>query len=777
MEQPKLLFEGKYEILAKIREGGMGTIYRVRHRLLDEVRVVKVMRPHVVADEDLKRRFLEEAKTAIRLKHPNLCAIHDFAADEGGTAYLVMEYIDGANLADLLKARGPLGARLTIEIGHQALLALGYLHRKGVIHRDVAPDNLMLTHDEEGRPVVKLIDLGIAKAVNRMDMTGTGVFLGKLKYASPEQFGSLPAGEKIDGRSDLYGLGVVLYEVLTGIRPHKGVSPAELLRAHLVEAPIPFSESDKEGRVPPELRTLIFRALEKKRDQRFASAEDFDRELSKLKGRFDTPGDLESTASIMSTVRSTKPSASDGVTPSAQDRLDLHFGVQATPSPTAPPLKIVPLTLETLGAPTVAVPPEDMETVSAPAIPAPGAPEGKTHLRGAAPPPGPQPGRTPAAAPPAGAATAPSPRKSPPPGPTAAPKVEKATAPVPAPVAPSAPSFVPPTRPRPRVALLAIGAAIALAALLLWHPWAARRPSEEIAVVPSPAAEPAAEPTAPPAPSPAPTAAPTHAPTAQPTSAPTAAPTPRPATTAAPRAPAAAEAARVAAAAARRDADLARAQELAPEAYQRALERYNAGASQAARGRDDQAKKAFDVASALFGQAVVAARAQARIPATAPPPPVRIAEAPTALPRPTAVPLLPTAAPPVEAVAPAPAPAERKVPAPPAAAASAATAEAREQITKVVGDYAWAQTTQDERLFAQVFPGGIENFKLTFKNLKTQNVRLDIRSISVEGSRATVSAHEVVVAKPRAGDEVRNEATVTLQLEKDADRWIIVSRR
>ncbi|MGH9367736.1 MAG: serine/threonine protein kinase, partial [Thermoanaerobaculia bacterium] len=150
MQQPKLLLEGKYEILAKIREGGMGTIYRVRHRLLDEIRVVKVMQPHVVADADLKRRFLEEAKTAIRLKHPNICTIHDYAVDEDGTAYLVMEFIDGVNLADFLRSRGCPGVPLSIEIAHHALLALGYLHRKGVIHRDIAPDNLMLTHDEEG---------------------------------------------------------------------------------------------------------------------------------------------------------------------------------------------------------------------------------------------------------------------------------------------------------------------------------------------------------------------------------------------------------------------------------------------------------------------------------------------------------------------------------------------------------------------------------------------------------------------------------------------------
>ena len=167
MQLPGTLIEGKYEILGKIREGGMGTIYRVRHRLLDEIRVVKVLKPQALSSEEMKRRFVEEARTATRLKHPNIGTIHDFALDEEGKAYLVMEYIDGVNLADLLKRQGPPGIALSLEVAHQTLLALGYLHRKNVVHRDIAPDNLMLTHDEDRKPLVKLIDLGIAKTLDR----------------------------------------------------------------------------------------------------------------------------------------------------------------------------------------------------------------------------------------------------------------------------------------------------------------------------------------------------------------------------------------------------------------------------------------------------------------------------------------------------------------------------------------------------------------------------------------------------------------------------------
>ncbi len=334
MPQPGTLIEGKYEILGKIREGGMGTIYKVRHRLLDEVRVVKVLRPEMIGDGDLQRRFVEEAKTATRLKHPNIGTIHDFALDDDGTAYLVMEFIEGVNLADLMVSGHPPNLSLSLEIAHQALFALSYLHRKSIVHRDVAPDNLMLTHDEDGRPQVKLIDLGIAKAVDRdQRMTSTGVFLGKLKYASPELFGSVLPGEKIDGRSDLYSLGIVLYELLTGVRPIAGDTPAELLRAHLFLPPKPFEQTDPEGRVPPEVRAVILKALLKKREDRFASAEEFDREIVALRRQYAAPEDLEETQSIVSRARHTRDSSAATVTPSAQDRLDRQFVAHATPHP------------------------------------------------------------------------------------------------------------------------------------------------------------------------------------------------------------------------------------------------------------------------------------------------------------------------------------------------------------------------------------------------------------------------------------------------------------
>jgi serine/threonine protein kinase len=341
LPQPSTLIEGKYEILGKMREGGMGTIYRVRHRLLDEIRVIKVLKAQALSDEDMKRRFVEEARTATRLKHPNIGAIHDFALDEEGKAYLVMEYIDGVNLAEILRQQGPPGLTLSLEVAHQTLLALGYLHRKNIVHRDIAPDNLMLTQDEDDHPRVKLIDLGIAKTLDRPgEMTSTGVFLGKIKYASPEQFGALTAGEKLDGRSDIYALGVVLYELLTGIHPFVGESPTELLRAHIFDPPLPFSETDKARRVPPELRAAIQMALEKRREDRFSSAEEFDRQIVVLKQQYSRTGELGDTAELIARVRAVPPALSEpSATPSAQDRLDQHFVAASTPPPSHSSLK------------------------------------------------------------------------------------------------------------------------------------------------------------------------------------------------------------------------------------------------------------------------------------------------------------------------------------------------------------------------------------------------------------------------------------------------------
>jgi TonB family protein len=320
---------GKYEILGAIREGGMGSLYKVRHRLLDEIRVVKVIRSPADTVGEGADRFLREARAANRLRHPNVAILHDFAIADDGQAFIVMEHIDGWNLLEVLSGFGPPPVSLTVEIARQSLKALGYLHRHKIVHRDVSPDNLMLARDVDGHPLVKLIDLGIAKALEgHGELTTTGVFLGKPRYGSPERF----SGGDWDERSDLYSFGVVLYELLTGKVPIAGSDPASLMAGHLFRPPLDFADTDPQGRVPPELRELTLHALAKKPEERIASAEAFVWELTMLQDRFPLiHEDLEGVWKVLLPLRAgnlpiaTRPG-------STQDRLDVEFAMARTPT-------------------------------------------------------------------------------------------------------------------------------------------------------------------------------------------------------------------------------------------------------------------------------------------------------------------------------------------------------------------------------------------------------------------------------------------------------------
>jgi len=323
--------EGKYEILEKLSEGGMGAVYKVRHRLLEELRVVKVMRPHLARDEVLRARFVQEAKMAIRLRHRNIAQIYDFTVDDEGAFFLVMEYIDGINLFDLLKSAGPPSLGMTLEIAHQSLGVLAYLHRKEIIHRDISPDNLMLCRDEEEGLLVKLIDLGIAKTMGGGEnLTATGAFLGKVRYSSPEQFRT-QEGREVGPASDLYSFGVVLYELLTGHYPIRGNSLTTLITGHLNDPPMPFPESDPTGKIPEKLRSVVLRALEKDPGKRFSSARAFRSALGEMHAAFPVDAvEMRELLRIFSAKTEKIPVVRPG---STQDRLDRNFGARTTPAP------------------------------------------------------------------------------------------------------------------------------------------------------------------------------------------------------------------------------------------------------------------------------------------------------------------------------------------------------------------------------------------------------------------------------------------------------------
>ena len=329
---PGTLLEGKYEILDKIREGGMGTIYKVRHRLLDEIRVVKVMRrtssrTRTCAAGSRGGADRHPAEAPQHLRDPRL------RLDDDGDGLHRHGVHRGGQPLGAPRLHGPPALPLTLEIAHQTLLALGYLHRKGVVHRDVAPDNLMLTHDEDGRPPVKLIDLGIAKVADsgRGDRDRHLPRQAQVRLARAVR---VPAARQtLDGRSDLYCLGVVLYELLTGVLPFEGDTVVELLKAHVFAPPRPFSQSDPEGRVPTELRGAVLKSLQKKREDRFTNAEEFDREILAIRSRYKRPEDQEEIRAELVADPPERRNVVEPATPSAQGEMDRQFAALRTPTP------------------------------------------------------------------------------------------------------------------------------------------------------------------------------------------------------------------------------------------------------------------------------------------------------------------------------------------------------------------------------------------------------------------------------------------------------------
>jgi serine/threonine protein kinase len=276
--------DGKYQILARLGVGGMGEVYKVLHLHLNAIRVIKLMRASIANEPGADDRFIREARLATRINHPNVAALYDFSTLEDGSRYMVWEYIEGTNLHELIETNGPLTPRYAAKLAIEALHGLEAIHRAGIVHRDISPENIMICPDEEGTQHVKLIDLGIAKQGDSTDAskTATGMFVGKWKYCSPEHLGMLDAGERIDGRADLYSFGIVLYEMLTGVPPFQADTPHAYLMLHSSEKPRALIEVNPSMPSSPPLEALIFKALEKDRKKRFTSAREFARALEAI---------------------------------------------------------------------------------------------------------------------------------------------------------------------------------------------------------------------------------------------------------------------------------------------------------------------------------------------------------------------------------------------------------------------------------------------------------------------------------------------------------------
>src|ERR1041385_102422 len=255
------VFDGRYRVLRKLGTGGMANVYLAEDQELGRRVAIKILDERHAADQQFVERFRREAKNAAGLSHPNIVSIYDRGEAEG-TYYIAMEYLDGRSLKELILSRGPAPMSVAVDYARQILSALRFAHRNGIVHRDIKPHNVLV--DGEGH--VKVTDFGIARA-GASQMTEEGSIIGTAQYLSPEQ----ARGTQVDQTSDLYSLGIVLYEMLTGKVPFTGDSPVEIAMKHLSATPEQLTTVRPD--IPKSLEHVALRALAKDPASRYQSAE------------------------------------------------------------------------------------------------------------------------------------------------------------------------------------------------------------------------------------------------------------------------------------------------------------------------------------------------------------------------------------------------------------------------------------------------------------------------------------------------------------------------
>jgi serine/threonine protein kinase len=372
--QPGMVIRNKYEILGRIGIGGMGAVYRGRHVTFNELCAIKIVNDSIAGDTNFLQRFQTEAVITRKLRHPNAVRVDDFDYTEEGRPFIVMELVEGRNVGEVLQAEGPFPVPRALRIARQTALALGAAHKLGFVHRDIKPANIILATDEQREEIAKVLDFGIAKLRQaaghaQSGMTMTGMVVGTPLYMSPEQFMGKKAGEEIDGRTDLYSLGVVLYQMVTARSPFDGDTIYAVMMRHMEGKVCPPHELTPELGIPSSLSQVILKAVAKSRDERYQTADDLIAALDQVAGELPASENIAAPAVGASNV------AASPIAPTQASRASEVSSAPRTEKPAPPPsIAVPPAETPASSASVTSSPVTTSPATPTPAPPAPAAP-------------------------------------------------------------------------------------------------------------------------------------------------------------------------------------------------------------------------------------------------------------------------------------------------------------------------------------------------------------------------------------------------------------------